>query len=52
MDNAKTHSTGDDNQAPGVEVIAIINRYGHGQSYIKTLVLETALCNSLLVPRL
>ena len=29
------------------EVITILNRYGHGQSYSKTLELETAMCNSV-----
>ena len=31
------------------EVITIINRYGHGQSNTKTLELETALCNSVMM---
>ena len=29
------------------EVITILNRYGHGQSYSRTLELETAMCNSV-----
>ena len=29
------------------EVITILNRYGHGQSYTRTLELETAMCNSV-----
>ena len=29
------------------EVITILNRYGHGQSYSKTLKLESAMCNSV-----
>ena len=31
------------------EVITIINRFGHGQSYTKTLELETALCNTVIM---
>ena len=27
------------------EVVTILNRYGHGQSYSRTLELETAMCN-------
>ena len=29
------------------EVVTILNRYGHGQSYSRTLELETAMCNSV-----
>ena len=29
------------------EVITILNRYGHGQSYSRTLEMETAMCNSV-----
>ena len=29
------------------KVITILNRYGHGQSYSRTLELETAMCNSV-----
>ena len=29
------------------EVVTILNRYGHGQSYARTLELETAMCNSV-----
>ena len=29
------------------EVVIILNRYGHGQSYSRTLELETAMCNSV-----
>ena len=36
------HLTGSD------EVITILNRYGHGQSYTMTLELETAMCNSVI----
>lgn len=29
------------------EVITILNRFGHGQSYTKTLEIETAMCNTI-----
>ena len=30
------------------EIISILNRYGHCQSYYRTLELETAMCNSVI----